>query len=133
MVRGRDCDERQVMSDAGSRDDGGRVNSQFRSAAGDVCDRSRTVMAVHRGLSGSHEFDQQSKRESMPEVYIYVAEGRSVEQKRKVAREMTDVLMSNFNVPPEVVVVQFVELPRDSKARGGVLFSDAAAPPKVGS
>ena len=68
----------------------------------------------------------------MPEVYIYVAEGRSVEQKRKVAREMTDVLTSNFNVPPEVVVVQFVESPRDLKARGGVLFSDAAPPPKVG-
>jgi 4-oxalocrotonate tautomerase len=49
----------------------------------------------------------------MPEVYIYVAEGRSVEQKRKVAREMTDVLMTNFNVPPEAVVVQFVESPRD--------------------
>jgi 4-oxalocrotonate tautomerase len=62
----------------------------------------------------------------MPEVYIYVAEGRSVEQKRKVAREVSDVLMQNFNVPPEVVVVQFVEAPRDSKARGGVLFSDAA-------
>jgi 4-oxalocrotonate tautomerase len=69
----------------------------------------------------------------MPEVYIYVAEGRSVEQKRKVAREMTDVLITNFNVPPEAVVVQFVESPRDSKARGGVFFSDAASPPKVGS
>jgi 4-oxalocrotonate tautomerase len=69
----------------------------------------------------------------MPEVYIYVAEGPSVEQKRKVAREMTDVLITNFNVPPEAVVVQFVESPRDSKARSGVLFRDAASPPKVGS
>jgi 4-oxalocrotonate tautomerase len=65
----------------------------------------------------------------MPEVYIYVAEGRSVEQKRKVAREMTDVLIQNFNVPPEVVVVQFVEAPRDSKARGGILFSETTPPP----
>jgi 4-oxalocrotonate tautomerase len=69
----------------------------------------------------------------MPEVYIYVAEGRSVDEKRKVAREMTDVLTTNFNVPPEAVVVQFVESPRDSKARGGVLFSDVASPPNVGS
>ena len=69
----------------------------------------------------------------MPEVYIYVAEGRSVEQKRKVAREMTDVLTTNFNVPPEAVVVQFMESPRDSKARGGVLFSDVASPPNVDS
>lgn len=65
----------------------------------------------------------------MPEVYIYVAEGRSVDQKRTVAREVSDVLVRTFNVPPEVVVVQFVESPKDSKARGGVLFSDAAAPP----
>jgi 4-oxalocrotonate tautomerase len=64
----------------------------------------------------------------MPEVYIYVAEGRSVEQKRKVARQMTDVLVENFNVAPEVVVVQFVESPRDSKARGGILFSEIAPP-----
>jgi 4-oxalocrotonate tautomerase len=64
----------------------------------------------------------------MPEVYIYVAEGRSVEQKRKVARQMTDILVENFKVPPEVVVVQFVESPRDSKARGGVLFSEIASP-----
>jgi 4-oxalocrotonate tautomerase len=69
----------------------------------------------------------------MPEVYIYAVEGRSVEQKRRVAREMTDVLVANFNVPAEAVIVQFVESPRDSKARGGVLFSDAASPPKVGS
>ena len=69
----------------------------------------------------------------MPEVYIYVAEGRSVEQKRKVARAVSDALIQNFNVPPEVVVVQFVEAPRDSKARGGILFSDAAPPaPKTG-
>jgi hypothetical protein len=46
---------------------------------------------------------------------------------------MTDVLTTNFNVLPEVVVVQFVESPRDSKARRGVLFSDTASPPKVGS
>jgi 4-oxalocrotonate tautomerase len=69
----------------------------------------------------------------MPEVYIYLAEGRSVDQKRKVAREVTDVLLKNLGVPPEVVVVQFVESARDSKARGGVLFSEAAPPKPSGS
>ena len=69
----------------------------------------------------------------MPEVYIYLAEGRSVDQKRKVAREVTDTLVQNFNVSPEAVVVQFVEAPRDSKARGGVLFSEAAPPKPSGS
>jgi 4-oxalocrotonate tautomerase len=69
----------------------------------------------------------------MPEVYIYLAEGRSVDQKRKVAREVSDVLIEALNVAPEVVVVQFVEAPRDSKARGGVLFSEAAPPKPSGS
>ena len=68
----------------------------------------------------------------MPEVYIYLAEGRTTDQKRVVAREVSDVLMRHLNVPPEVVVVQFVEAAKDSKARGGVLFSDAAAQPKQG-
>jgi phenylpyruvate tautomerase PptA (4-oxalocrotonate tautomerase family) len=29
----------------------------------------------------------------MPEVYIYMAEGRTVDEKRTVAREVTDVLI----------------------------------------
>jgi 4-oxalocrotonate tautomerase len=45
---------------------------------------------------------------------------------------MTDVLVANFNAPAEAVIVQFGESPRDSKARGGVLFSDVPSPPKVG-
>jgi 4-oxalocrotonate tautomerase len=53
----------------------------------------------------------------VPEVYIYMVEGRTVDQKRAVAREVTDALIRNLNVPPEGVVVQFVEAPRDSKAR----------------
>ena len=63
----------------------------------------------------------------MPEIYIYAAEGRTVEQKRMLAREVTDAVIRNFHVPPEVVVVQFVTSPANSKARGGVLFSDKAA------
>lgn len=67
----------------------------------------------------------------MPEIYIYLAKGRTVEQKRKVARAITEVQIENFSVAPEVVVVQFVDAACDYKARGGVLFRDAA-PPKPG-
>ena len=66
----------------------------------------------------------------MPEIYIYAAEGRSIEQKRILVREITEAAVRNLGVAPEVVVVQFVEAPRHSKARGGVLFSDVqSAPP----
>jgi 4-oxalocrotonate tautomerase len=32
--------------------------------------------------------------------------------------------VKHFSVPPERVVVQIVESPRDSKSRGGVPFSE---------
>ena len=60
----------------------------------------------------------------MPEIYVYAAEGRSTEQKRNVAREITDSIVRHFAVPAEFVVVQFVEAARSSKARGGILFSE---------
>jgi 4-oxalocrotonate tautomerase len=64
----------------------------------------------------------------MPEIYVYAVEGRTVEQKRQLAKEITEAVVRNFVVPAEYVVVQIVEAPRTSKARGGVLFSDQ--PPK---
>ncbi len=45
----------------------------------------------------------------MPEIYIDLAEERRFEQKRWVAREVSDLLMRNFNVPPQVVIVHFVD------------------------
>lgn len=66
------------------------------------------------------------KGELMPEIYIYAAEGRTVEQKARLAREVTDSVVRHFKVPPEVVVIQFVEAAANSKARGGVLFSERA-------
>jgi len=65
----------------------------------------------------------------LPEIHVYLAEGRSLEQKRKVAREITDAVVRNLDVAPDAVIVQFIESPRDSKARGGVLFSDQAPKP----
>ena len=39
-------------------------------------------------------------------------------------KEITDAVVRNFNVGPEAVMVQIVESPKTSKAKGGVLFSD---------
>jgi 4-oxalocrotonate tautomerase len=64
----------------------------------------------------------------MPEIYVYAVEGRTIEQKRQLTKEITEAVVRNFAVPPEYVVVQIVEAPRSGKARGGVLFSDQ--PPK---
>jgi 4-oxalocrotonate tautomerase len=69
----------------------------------------------------------------MPEIYVYAAAGRSTDQKRSVAREITESIVRHFAVPAEFVVVQFVEAARDSKARGGVLFSEQGTVPPVGT
>ncbi len=60
----------------------------------------------------------------MPEILVHIAEGRSVEAKKALMRDITDAVVRNFNVPPERVIVQIVESPKDSKSRGGVPFDE---------
>ncbi|HWQ65626.1 MAG TPA: 2-hydroxymuconate tautomerase [Methanospirillum sp.] len=60
----------------------------------------------------------------MPTVQITLAEGRTPEQKRAVAKRVTDVLVEELQVPPETIMVFIYELGRDHIARGGVLLSD---------
>jgi 4-oxalocrotonate tautomerase len=60
----------------------------------------------------------------MPEVYVYALEGRTVDQKRNLVKDITDAVVRNFKVAPDAVMVQIVESSKDSKAKGGVLFSD---------
>jgi 4-oxalocrotonate tautomerase len=60
----------------------------------------------------------------MPEVYVHAVEGRTLEQKRALVRDITEAVVKNFNVAADRVMVQIVESPRDNKAKGGVLFSD---------
>jgi 4-oxalocrotonate tautomerase len=60
----------------------------------------------------------------MPEVIVYAVAGRNAEQKKGLMKDITDAVAKNFNVKPEIVTVQIVESPRDSKAKGGVPFSE---------
>jgi 4-oxalocrotonate tautomerase len=60
----------------------------------------------------------------MPEVYVYAVEGRSLDQKRALVKEITEAVVRNFNVKPEAVMVQIMESRKDTKAKGGFLFSD---------
>jgi 4-oxalocrotonate tautomerase len=60
----------------------------------------------------------------MPEVLVHIVEGRSVESKKALMKDITDAVVKNFNVPAERVVVQVVESPKDSKSRGGVPFDE---------
>jgi 4-oxalocrotonate tautomerase len=60
----------------------------------------------------------------MPEVVVYLIEGRASEVKKTLMKEITDVVVRNCNVAPEAVVVQIVESARDNKSRGGIPFSE---------
>jgi len=60
----------------------------------------------------------------MPEVYVYAVEGRSLEQKRALVKDITEAVAKNFNVGADAVMVQIVESSKENKAKGGVLFSE---------
>ncbi|MBU8543007.1 MULTISPECIES: tautomerase family protein [Roseomonadaceae] len=60
----------------------------------------------------------------MPEIIIYAVAGRTTDQKRALVRDMTEAMVKNFGVPAEAVTIQIVEADKDSKAKGGVLFSE---------
>jgi 4-oxalocrotonate tautomerase len=61
----------------------------------------------------------------MPEVIIELAEGRSLEQKRRLVKEITEVVVRVCgDVDPQAVIVIIHTNPKTDKAKGGVLFSD---------
>ncbi len=60
----------------------------------------------------------------MAHVQITMLAGRTIEQKRRAVKRVTDVLGEELNVKPETLTITFVEVPRDSYARNGVLLSD---------
>jgi len=57
-------------------------------------------------------------------VQITMLEGRSTEQKRKVAQRITDAIVEEAGARREAVVVAFHEVSKESYASGGVLMVD---------
>ena len=60
----------------------------------------------------------------MPEIVVHLAAGRSPDAKKALMKEITDAVVKNFGVDPEMVVVQIVESSREDKSRGGIPFSE---------
>jgi 4-oxalocrotonate tautomerase len=63
----------------------------------------------------------------MPEVVVYILEGRTLEQKRGLVKDITAAVVKNASVPADAVVVSLVETAKTDKAKGGVLFSEMGA------
>jgi 4-oxalocrotonate tautomerase len=60
----------------------------------------------------------------MPEVYVHAVKGRSQDQKKALITDITNAVMKHFNAPADAVVVSIIETEANSKAKGGVLFSE---------
>ena len=64
------------------------------------------------------------KEAMMPEIYIHAVEGRTIDQKRALVKDITDAVVKHFDVGADGVMVQIVESPNQNKAKGWALFSD---------
>ena len=65
----------------------------------------------------------------MPDVHISWIEGRTPDQKRKVAQRITQVLMEEAGVKGESTHVVFVDIPASNFAVAGVPVADRKRTP----
>jgi 4-oxalocrotonate tautomerase len=50
--------------------------------------------------------------------------GRTVDQKRRLVKDITEAVIKNFKVDPEDVRVDIIEYSRENLAKAGKLFID---------
>jgi 4-oxalocrotonate tautomerase len=60
----------------------------------------------------------------MPLVQITMLQGRTADQKRKIAQGITDVMVEDAGARREAIVVTFLEVSKESYASGGELMAD---------
>lgn len=60
----------------------------------------------------------------MPVITIRLLEGRTQDQRRELAKVISEAVSRIANTPLDGVHVIFEDIPRDCWGRGGVLFSD---------
>ena len=60
----------------------------------------------------------------MPEVIVHAVEGRSAEQKKALCADISAAVVKHFNAPLDAVTVTIIEAPRETKMKGGVMFSE---------
>jgi 4-oxalocrotonate tautomerase len=60
----------------------------------------------------------------MPMIQITMLAGRTAEQKRKIARRVTDVVSEEAGTPRGGIVIAFYEVTKENYALGGQLIAD---------
>ena len=61
----------------------------------------------------------------MPHVIIEADEGRTVDQKRGLVKDITDAVCKNFAVGPEAVSILIHEGKKENRGRAGKLAIDS--------
>ena len=62
----------------------------------------------------------------MPMVQITMLQGRTAEQKRKIAKRVTDALVEEAGAQREGIMIAFHEVSKENYASGGELMVDKA-------
>ncbi|MFU1478507.1 tautomerase family protein [Roseovarius sp. C7] len=65
----------------------------------------------------------------MPMIRVEMYKGRTAEQKRALAKELTEAFVRAGGGNPEAVQIVFTDVDQGDWANGGVLASDRAAAP----
>jgi 4-oxalocrotonate tautomerase len=60
----------------------------------------------------------------MPTVIIEADEGRTIEQKRGLVKDITDAVCKNYNVKPEAVTILLHEQKKENRGKAGKLVID---------
>ncbi len=61
----------------------------------------------------------------MPIVRIELFSGRGKEIKKRIAEEITEVLVKNLDIPPEAVIIIFDDIERHNFAQAGRLSEES--------
>ena len=60
----------------------------------------------------------------MPEVHVFMAEGKTDEQKKHMMTDITHALMKNLDCAADSVTVQIIEAEWSHKMKGGQTFEE---------
>ena len=60
----------------------------------------------------------------MPSITVKILEGKTVEQKRVLVKDITEMIVKNIGVPPEVVSIDIIEYSSENIANAGQLLVD---------
>lgn len=60
----------------------------------------------------------------MPLVTVKAVEGRTIDQKRALVKDITEAVAKNFKAKPESIIVDIVEYSRENIAKAGKILAD---------